>query len=119
MKKYIITTCGTCLLICSITYLKHKKDKIPQLLKANIEALTSIEDWSAQKVRTKTSREIKETIYLHRDGLNIDAIIIHTYTESTCQGIGNIPCTTGCYNDSFDIIGYADHCTKKCNKYQP
>lgn len=47
MKKHGITMTiciCICILICSIVYSKNREDNMPQLLKANIEALSSFED---------------------------------------------------------------------------
>lgn len=117
MKKYvIITTVCLCILICGIIiHSKSGKDDMSQLLKANIDALTSIEDWNAQKVLERNSIDRTETLYFHRSELGgIDEIVIYSYTETTCVGIGNIPCTQGCSNEKLERIGYI-YCTGECH----
>lgn len=104
-----------CILICSIVYSKNREDNMPQLLKANIEALSSFEDWNTRKVQERNSRDVAETVYFHRPELGgMDEIVIYSYTETTCTGIGNLPCTSGYSNEKLERIGYTN-CTGKCN----
>lgn len=116
MKKYcIIATVCLCILIGDIIYSNIKKDNMSQLLKANIEALTSFEDRNTQKVQERNSTDITETVYFHRPELGgIDEIVIYSYTETTCSGIGNIPCIQGYSNEKLERLGYTN-CTNKCH----
>lgn len=96
-------------IICFRTYDKQ----MCQLLDKNIEALAQNEnDWDVQKVREAITTDYTQTVYFHYNA-NIDEIYIYSYKETTCIGIGNVPCKAGITDIDIKHGGFTN-CTNKC-----